>query len=162
MGETMKTLKKRKSQGKTDYRARLLLLKSGKPRITARKTNKYIILSYVESKEARDKVTKSASSKELLKYGWDKEKSGSLKSITSGYLTGLLLAEKIKGKEAVFDIGLNRNVKKSRIYAALKGLVEGGVKINCRKEVFPEEERIKGKHLKNKIDFEKIKQNITK
>jgi hypothetical protein len=41
-------------------------------------------------------------------------------------------------------------------------LVEGGVKINCRKEVYPEEERIKGKHLKNKIDFEKIKQNITK
>jgi len=158
----MKTLKKRKNQRKTDYKRRLLLLKSGKPRIVARKTNKYITLSYVESKEAKDKIIHATTSKDLLKHGWDKEKSGSLKSITASYLTGLLLANKIKGKEAIFDTGLNRNVKKSRIYAALKGLVDGGVKINCDKKIFPEEDRIKGKNLKNKINFEKIKQKITK
>ncbi len=158
----MRTIKKRKAQRKTDYKARVILLKSGKPRVVVRKTNKYLMLSYVESKEAKDKVVHAVASKDLLKHGWDKEKAGSLKSITASYLTGLLLASKIKGKEVIFDTGLNRNVKKSRVYAALKGLIDGGVKINCKKDVFPEEERIKGKNLKGKIDFEKIKGNIIK
>lgn len=162
----MKTIKKRRRKGKTDYKARLMLLKSALPRIVVRKTNRYIIIQYVKSKEAQDYIVTGANSKELLKYGWEKEKIGSLKSIPACYLIGFLLGNKIKkiGKnsKAILDIGLAINVKKSRIYAVLKGLIDSGIEIKHKKEIFPAEERIKGAHLKNKIDFEKIKGEILK
>jgi len=154
----MRTVKKRRRKGKTDYNARIKLLKGRKPRIVVRKTNQYVITQYVESEEGKDSVVVAANSKELIKYGL----TGSLKSISACYLTGLLLGKKIKekDKEAILDIGLERDVKKSRIYAVLKGLVDSGIKIKHKKENFPEEKRIKGEHLKNKIEFEKIKERI--
>src|SRR4030042_2313254 len=139
----MRTAKRRRTENKTDYKARLILLKSQMPRVVVRKTNRYILVQYVQSEEARDKVILGISSKDLLKHGWEKEKAGSLKSIPAGYLTGLLLGTKIKAREEVIlDLGMMRNVKKSRIYAVLNGLVDAGVKIKHKKEVFPEEKRI--------------------
>ena len=38
----MKLPRRRRLQGKTDYKARLAMLKSGKPRLVVRKTNHYI------------------------------------------------------------------------------------------------------------------------
>jgi len=159
----MRTAKKRRIQNKTDYKARLILLKGRKPRIVVRKTNKYITAQYVISEESKDKVLIGVSSKDLLKYSWEQDHAGSLKSITAGYLTGLLLGTKIKTKEEVIlDMGLIRNIKKSRIYSVLNGLVDAGIKINHNKSVFPDEKRIKGEHLKNKVNFEKVKENILK
>ena len=63
----------------------------------------------------------------------------------------------------VLDLGLQRSVKGSRIYAALKGVVDAGININCNKKVFPNEERIKGLHTKRKDiekKFEEIKNKI--
>lgn len=165
--QNIRTIKRRRRERKTDYKARLILLKSSLPRIIIRKTNKYILSQYVKSKESQDSVVIGADSKELLKYGWEKEKAGSLKSIPAAYFTGLLLGKKIKkiekeNSKAILDLGLIRNVKKSRVYAVLKGLIDAGIEINYKKEVFPDEKRIKGEHLKNKIDFEKIKKNIIK
>jgi len=143
---------------------RLKLLKSEKPRIVIRKSNRYLLSQYVESQEAKDKVIIGVSSKDLLKYGWPKENQGSLKSIPASYLTGLLFAKKIseKGKKGkvIIDLGLIRNIKRSRVYALLKGLVDGGVDINYKEEVFPPENRIKGEHLKKKINFEDIKNKM--
>ncbi len=159
----MKTIKKRRKTGKTDYRARLKLLKSSLPRIVIRKTNRYVLAQYVKSDESQDSVLIGVNSKELLKYGWEKESRNSLKSVPACYFVGLLLGKKIKNiedKETILDIGLARNVKKSRVYAVLKGLVDSGIKIKYKKEVFPDEKRIRGEHLKNKIDFEKIKNKI--
>ena len=95
----MKTLKRRRREGKTDYLKRLKLLKSEKPRIVFRKTNKYIIGQYVKSEEARDKVIFNVVSKELFKYKWPKEFQGSLKSISASYLTGYLIGKEIKKKK---------------------------------------------------------------
>ena len=164
----MRIKKKRRIEGKTDYKSRAILLKSSKPRIVVRKTNKYIIVQYVTSKEAQDFILLSVNSKELIKYGWPEKMSGSLKSIPAAYLTGKLIGKRIKEKygeiEAVFDIGLIRNVAKSRVYAVLKGLVDEGIKISHSKEIFPGEERLKGIHLKNKITnvIESVKEKIEK
>jgi large subunit ribosomal protein L18 len=161
----MRTIKKRRRENKTDYNARLKLLKSRKSRIVVRKTNKYLIAQLVESEESRDKVILGVTSKDLLEYGWDKKNEGSLKSIPAGYLTGLLLGVKIakKLKEMpILDLGIIRNVKKGRVYAVLNGLVDAEVKIKHKKETFPDEKRLKGEHLKNKISFESIKKNILK
>ena len=153
----MKVLaKKRRRQNKTDYNRRRILLESGKPRIVIRKTNKYIILQYVESQVAKDKIKVGVISRDLLKHGWPKEKSGSLKNLAACYLTGLLFGKKI-GKaeeEAILDMGLTKSTHGSRIYAALKGVVDSGVKVKHNPEMFPDEGRIKSENL------DEIKKNI--
>jgi large subunit ribosomal protein L18 len=134
--------KRRRREGKTDYRARLDILKSPHPRLIIRKTNKYILVQIVETKDAQDRVMFSANSSDLLNNGWPKELKGSLKSKPAAYLTGYLLAKKAsaKIKKAVLDLGLNRNVKKSRIYSALKGVIDGGIEVPHKKETLPSEE----------------------
>ena len=158
-----KISKRRRIEGKTNYKKRIRLLKAGAGRIVFRKTNKYIIGQYIKSKEAQDSVARGIDSKILIKYGWPKEASGSLKSLPACYLTGLLLGKKIIEKEgktkAIFDIGLLRNVQKSRMYAFLKGIVDSGIDI-LNNAKFPDESRIIGRHLKKNINFEKIKEKI--
>lgn len=159
----MNVEKRRRLENKTDYRLRIELLKSGKPRIVFRKTNKYVIGQCLESENAQDKIITGLTSKELLKYGWPKENLGSLKSLPACYLTGFLLGKRILKKtaqECILDMGMLRNVKKSRIYAFLKGIVDSGVKINASKEIFPDEKRLKGEHTKVKHIFEKVKESI--
>lgn len=162
----MKAEKRRRHENKTDYKARISLLGSGKPRIVFRKTNRNIIGQYVKSKEAQDSVSIGVTSYNLLKYGWPKEASGSLKSLPASYLTGFLLGKRILEDEekamAILDIGLLRNIGKSRVYSFLKGVVDSGIKIPHSDKVFPDESRLKGRHMKKNVDFEKIKQNIEK
>ena len=55
-----------------------------------------------------------------------------------------------------------RNLHKTKIYAAVKGLIDAGVQIKYKKDIFPDENRIKGNHMKNKINVESIKSKITK
>ncbi|GIU68426.1 MAG: hypothetical protein KatS3mg001_276 [Candidatus Pacearchaeota archaeon] len=161
----MKVPKRRRRENKTDYLKRLKLLKSGKPRVVFRKTNRYLIAQYVKSKEAQDSVVFGFNSKILLDYGWPKEFSGSLKSIPASYLLGYLFGKKILKRdleEPIIDIGMIRNVKKGRVFGFLKGIKDAGVDINCKEEFFPSEERIFGKHLKKDFSeiFKKIKSKI--
>ena len=131
-------MKARRREGKTDYKARLNLLKSGKPRIVIRRTNKQIIIQYVLSEEAKDKIVFGVTSKDLLKHGWKKENIGKLKSIEAAYLTGYLFARKVKDRElktGILDFGLGRTIKNSRIYFAARGIIAGGLKINFSGEV---------------------------
>lgn len=147
----MKTIKRRRKENKTDYGIRLKLLKSEAPRIVFRKTNRYIIAEYVESKEAKDKVIFGLTSRVLLKYGWPEDMKGSLKSLPASYLLGFLIGKKIvKEKLAapILDIGMIRNVNKGRVFSFIKGIIDSGIEIKCRKDALPEEDRIKGKKLK--------------
>ncbi len=161
----MRTQKRRRKENKTDYLKRLKLLKGEKPRIVFRKTNKFIISEYIVSKEAQDKVIIGFDSRKLNDYGWPKNAQGSLKSITASYLTGYLIGKAIIKQNLempILDTGMNRAIHKNKIYAFIKGLIEAGIKINCKKEFFPEESRINGQHLKNKIPFNEIKSKIDK
>jgi large subunit ribosomal protein L18 len=155
----MKLDKRRRMENKTNYNKRLKLLKGKSPRLVVRKTNKYIILQIIESKDAQDKVIYSTSTKDLLKLGWPKDKSGSLKSLSASYLAGLSLGKKAgKLKERVIvDTGLIPNTKGSRIYAAVKGIADSGIEINFDEKVIPSKDRIEGKA--NKLDsiFTKVK-----
>ena len=163
----MKILKKRRRQNKTDYKARINLLKSGTPRLVFRKTNRYFICQYVESSEAKDKIKLGVTSKELLNKGWPKEFSGSLKSIPSAYLLGYLMGKKIqkeKLKTPIIDFGMIRTLAKTKVFGFLKGLIDSGIKINCKEELFPEQKIIEGKELKKDFseEFTKVKSNIDK
>jgi large subunit ribosomal protein L18 len=154
---------RRRIEGKTDYKARRNLLMSGKPRIVIRVSNKYITTQIVESKEAQDFIISGVNSKELAEFGW----KGSFKNIPASYLTGIMIGKKAAEKginEIIFDIGMQRTTKGSRIYACLKGIIDAGISMNYGKEMIPGEERILGKHINEKLseDIKKIKEKILK
>jgi len=161
----MKTQKKRRQQHKTDYKKRLNLLKSEIPRLVFRKTNKYFISQYVLSEEAKDKVKFGISSKKLLSLGWPEDFKGSLKSIPAAYLVGYFMGKKIlkeKLKQPIVDLGMVRSLHKTKQFGFLKGLIDSGLKIDCKKEAFPEEDRIIGKSMKKDFSekFKEIKEKI--
>jgi len=139
----MRTIRRRRRAGKTDYKARLGLLKAEKTRLVVRKTNTYILAQLAESETAQDHILLGFSTKDLLSKGWPEEKKGSLKSLSACYLLGFLIGKKAKDKEAILDIGLNRNIHKSRIYSIVKGAIDAGLKIKVNPEVLPDLEFIK-------------------
>ncbi len=137
---------RRRREGKTDYKKRLALLKSGKPRVVVRRTNRYIIVQFMRFKPEGDEVIAQAFSKELSKFGW----IYGGKNLPAAYLTGYLAGLRAKSKgieEAVLDIGLFPSTKGSRIYAALKGILDAGIDVPHSTDILPSEERIKGEHI---------------
>lgn len=161
----MKTVKRRRKENKTDYVKRLGLLKSGVPRLVFRRTNKYTIAEYITSHEAQDKVALGMTSKILLDYGWPKTMEGSLKSTPATYLLGFLFGKKIaehKLKAPIMDLGMARNIHKSKTFAFIKGLNDSGISVKCDEEHYPEDSRIKGKHLKHDFSktFDEVKAKI--
>ena len=158
MKKQKKLNKRRRLENKTNYTKRLILLKGNYPRLVVRKTNKYVILQIIESSHALDKVVYSVNTKELLKHGWPEDKKGSLKSLSASYLGGLLLGKKAKDlkQELILDSGLIPNTPSSRVYAAVKGIADSGIKIKFKEDVAPSEERIKS----NYEFFEKVKGEV--
>ena len=149
---------KRKRQGRTNYKKRLTLLKSKKLRLVVRKTNKQILIQIVKYEPDGDKVICGVSSSSLKKQGW----KYSFNSIPACYLAGLMLGKKAladKVDEAILDVGLQTPVSGSRLYAAVKGVVDAGLNVPVSEETFPSDERLSGKHI---ADYKKEKANITK
>ena len=137
---------KRKRQGRTYYKKRIRILMSNKPRLVVRKSLRDMQASIVEFNVKGDKVILTVNSKSLINLGW-KGDSGNL---SSAYLTGFLAGKKAieKGvKEAIFDLGFNNSVKGSRLYSALAGAIDSGLKIPCEHEILPSKGRISGEHI---------------
>ncbi|MBI5252789.1 MAG: 50S ribosomal protein L18 [Euryarchaeota archaeon] len=143
---------RRKREGRTDYRKRIKLLLSEKPRLIVRKTGNHIIAQVVEYSQVGDRVIVSCHSSELKKYGW----KGGTSNVSSAYLVGLLAGLKAakKGiKEAVLDTGLLTPTKKSKVFAVLKGSADAGMQIPHGEEMLPDESRIKGEHISKYADL---------
>lgn len=136
---------RRKREQKTNYKRRMALLKSGKKRLVVRIFNKNVLAQIIEYKPTGDNVLVSAYSKELEDKGWKQ----SLSNTSAAYLTGLLLSQKSKKVEAVLDTGLQRVAKGSKIYACLKGCLDGGMDIPHSEGLYPTDERIRGEHIAN-------------
>lgn len=145
-GKTRTIRHRRHREGRTHYKKRLALLKSGQHRLVIRKSLNFIIAQIIEYNPEGDKILVSATSKELKKLGWKLHTA----NIPSAYLTGLLLGMKAKNKKvgsAILDLGLQSPIKGGKINAALKGVVDSGIQINCSEEIFPPEDRINGSHI---------------
>ncbi|HEC88690.1 MAG TPA: 50S ribosomal protein L18 [Thermoplasmata archaeon] len=152
---------RRRREGKTDYRKRHALLKSRKIRVVVRKSNKNIKIQFAEYNPEGDKIITSVTGSALKKYGWEY----SLSNVPSAYLTGLLAGKRaLKNgiKEGILDIGLYSPRKGSKIFAALKGVVDAGVDVPYGEEILPSEERIYGKHINDELaeKVEEIKNKI--
>ncbi len=137
---------RRRREGRTDYKLRKALIRSGKPRAVVRVSNKYVYIQISEATLKGDIVRASASSKELSGLGW----KGGQGNLPSAYLTGILAARRSveKGvKEAILDIGLKSSTKGSKLFAALKGLADAGLKVPHSDGPLPAMERIRGGHI---------------
>jgi large subunit ribosomal protein L18 len=146
-GPSYRVAFRRRREGKTNYRARRALVLSKSPRLVVRLTLKHAIVQIVEAEAVGDKVVVSAHSRELAKnYGW---LSGG-GNVPAAYLTGLLCGfkAKAKGVKNVFlDIGLHIPTKGSRVFAALKGVLDAGLEVPHSEDVLPDESRINGEHI---------------
>jgi len=152
---------RRRREGKTDYRARLALIKSQKPRAVVRRSLKNIIVQLVRFEMEGDKIITSATAVELKKHGWSKSTS----NVPSAYMTGYIAGKRaIKAgvESAVLDIGLRRPTVGNRNFAALKGLLDSGLEIPHGDNIFPSEERIRGEHMNAGEEFDKVMTSIKK
>jgi large subunit ribosomal protein L18 len=147
---------RRKREGKTNYKRRIKLLSSHKPRLVIRKYSNLIALQIIEFSPKGDKIVCAYDSKKLKELGWE----GHTGNIPAAYLSGLYLAKNCDVKEVIVDFGEQHSVKGSALYAVVKGAIDGGVQINCSEKMFPSEDRIQGQHTKTKDLFSKIKPKI--
>jgi large subunit ribosomal protein L18 len=69
-----------------------------------------------------------------------------------GFLAGLK-AKDIGVADAILDIGHNPPIYGSRIFAALKGIIDSGVDVPHSDKIFPTENRLNGTHI---ADFAKL------
>ncbi len=141
---------KRRRLGKTDYRMRHKLISSGLPRAVVRCSSKNTTIQFIEFNPRGDSIVAAATTVELGKLGW-KHPTG---NIPSAYLAGLMAgkrASKAGVKKAVLDIGLRPPKKGTKVFAALKGMLDAGIEIPHSDEVLPAEERISGSHIDEKV-----------
>ena len=139
---------RRKREGRTNYKKRLTYLKSEKPRLVIRKTNKQVVLQIVEYHPDGDKIICGVTSSNLKPLGW----KYALSNLPACYLAGMLLAKKAhekKVKHAIVDFGLQTSIAGSRLYAALKGAIDGGLDVPADESALPAAERLNGSHISN-------------
>ena len=137
---------RRRREGRTNYRRRLNLLKSGKPRAVVRKSLQGVSVQLIVYSATGDRVIACAVSKDLQKFGW----TLSTGNTPAAYLTGFLAGKRAKAKgitTAVMDIGLGTPTPGSKVFASLKGLLDSGIEISHDEGVLPREERLQGGHL---------------
>lgn len=167
---------RRRREGKTDYFSRKRLICHDKRnhnvpkfRLVVRLTKKNVICQFVQSKLEGDYVLDATLSQELKFFGI----LFSLTSFPSAYLTGFLLAKKILKKKglgfseksfsksiyAILDIGLGRVTTGNKVFAIMKGAIDGGINIphnekrfhiqNTEKDTSSPSvnERIQGNHI---------------
>lgn len=150
-GPRYRVKSRRRREGKTDYRKRLKLLRSRKVRVVVRKSLKNTRVQFVEYDEGGDKIIASAISNELpTKYQW----KHSTATTSAAYLTGLLAGKRAIDKgisESVLDTGRHPPITGSKLFAALKGIVDAGIACPHGEEKLPSEERILGGHLNKDI-----------
>ncbi len=140
----MRTIRRRRREGRTDYSKRVRLLKGRLPRVVVRRSNRSVSMQIVSYERGGDKVVAMAHSNELREFGWMPKRN-----TPTAYLTGELLARKaakLNVGECTLDTGLRKPTKASILFAAAKGAIDNGLKI--RNSIEFDEKRIRGEHIK--------------
>lgn len=148
---------RRRREGRTDYHVRYRLILSRKPRVVVRKGNANITIQLIIAELKGDRTLLTVSSKELRNYGFQH----STGNVPAAYLTGLLFGKKMLAlgyEEGILDIGLHSNSRGSRVYAALKGVVDAGVNVPHSPEVFPDDSRIRGEVIRDYTGVDVVSQ----
>ena len=154
----------RRIRQRTNYSLRLKLLKSNMIRGVVRSSNKNMLVQFVSYSLKGDKVLLSAKAVDLKKLGYTLNTGNLVASYLTGYLAGIKAQKLNLNEEIIVDLGLqNSSAYGGRLYAAVKGIKDSGIKIRASEKVFPSEERLNGTHLPTKDVaeiIEKTKQAI--
>ena len=160
-GPRYKVAFRRRRELRTDYYTRKKLLTARETRAVVRRSNKNISIQFVDFAMEGDKIIASATTRELKAMGWEY----SCSSIPAAYLVGYLAGKKEmkEGIEyAVLDIGMQHVQHGGVLFATVAGMIEAGLEVPCSEDVLPEEDRLKGKHIDDKIEaaIDSIKQKM--
>ncbi|MFT4880816.1 MAG: large subunit ribosomal protein L18 [Natronomonas sp.] len=142
---------RRRREGRTNYHQRLRLLKSGKPRLVARKSNRHVRAQLVTTGPGGDNTIASAVSSNLEEYGW----AAPTANMPAAYLTGLLAGKRAieAGLEAaVLDIGLNSPTPGSKVFAVQEGVIDAGLEVPHNDDVLADWSRTRGEHIAEYAD----------
>ncbi|MFB6119094.1 50S ribosomal protein L18 [Halosegnis sp.] len=145
-GPRYKVPMRRRREARTNYHQRLRLLKSGKPRLVARKSNQHTRAQLVITGPNGDETAASATSNDLAEYGWEAPTG----NLPAAYLTGLLCGQRaIEAgfEKAVLDIGLNTATPGNKVFAVQEGAIDAGLDIPHSDDVFAEWDRTRGVHI---------------
>lgn len=137
---------RRRREGVTDYRQRFRLLKSGRPRLVARVSNRHVRAHVEVAGGTGDDTVAFASSADLADVGWAAPTS----NLPSAYLTGLLVGRRALDAgvdAAVLDIGLHSPTPGAKVFAVQEGAIDAGVDIPHNDAVLPAWERNRGEHI---------------
>jgi len=142
---------RRRREGRTNYHQRLRLLKSGKPRLVARKSNRHVRAQLVTTGPQGDNTVVSAVSSDLEEHGWEAPTG----NVPAAYLTGLLAGKRAIAaglEEAVLDIGLNSPTPGSKVFAVQEGAIDAGLEVPHNDDVLADWSRTRGEHIAEYAD----------
>ncbi|MFP8888667.1 50S ribosomal protein L18 [Natrialbaceae archaeon A-CW2] len=145
-GPRYKVPMRRRREVRTDYHQRLRLLKSGKPRLVARVSNKHTTAQLITPGPDGDDTLASAHSSDLEEYGWEAPTS----NLPAAYLTGLLAGQRAIDagvEEAVLDIGLNKATPGNKVFAVQEGAIDAGLDVPHNDSVLADWSRTRGEHI---------------
>lgn len=137
---------RRRREVRTDYHQRLRLLKSGKPRLVARKSNNGISAQLIVMGPNGDLTEASANAQDLAEFGWEAPTG----NMPAAYLTGYLAGKRAVDAgldEAVLDIGLNTATHGSKVFAVQEGAIDAGLNVPHNESVFADWQRTRGEHI---------------
>jgi large subunit ribosomal protein L18 len=137
---------RRRREDRTDYHQRLRLLKSGKPRLVARVSNRHVRAQLITPGPDGDETHAAASSEDLAEYGWEAPTG----NLPSAYLTGFLAGTRAVDAgltEAVLDIGLNTATPGNKVFAVQEGAIDAGLSIPHSESVLADWSRNRGEHI---------------
>jgi len=137
---------RRRREARTNYHQRLRLLKSGKPRLVARKSNNHTRAQLIVTGPNGDETVANAASGDLEAFGWEAPTG----NLPAAYLTGYLAGKRAVAaglEEAVLDIGLNTATPGNKAFAVQEGAIDAGLEIPHNDEVFADWQRTRGSHI---------------
>ena len=152
---------KRRRKGRTNYAARLALLKSSATRLVVRKSNSSVSAQLVNFNSVGDATVAQANSRDLKQFGFEGKCN-----TPSAYLVGYLAGKRALQKgvaQFVLDIGLHSATKGNVLFAIAKGAIDAGLTSRVGEDKLPSQKRIEGKHLAPEVSaaftsaLEKIK-----
>ncbi|MFB6122398.1 MAG: 50S ribosomal protein L18 [Haloferacaceae archaeon] len=145
-GPRYKVPMRRRREVRTDYHQRLRLLKSGKPRLVARTSNRHVRAQLVTPGPEGDETHAAASSEDLSAYGWEAPTGNLPSAYLTGYLAGVRAVE-AGLEEAVLDIGLNTATPGNKVFAVQEGAIDAGLDIPHNESVLADWSRNRGEHI---------------
>jgi large subunit ribosomal protein L18 len=155
-GPKHKVYYRRRREGRTNYAKRLALVKSGKTRMIVRRSNKSIVIQFIDFDPKGDKTLLTVTGKQLAKqYKWPSKRNA-----WTAYLAGLMagkLAQKKGVKEFVLDMGMYTPSKGSITFAALQGAADAGLSAKFDSSMVPDLSKPPEKY---KAAFEEAKSKI--